>query len=398
LASHGLTSGSGFDDRRGRSMTSRAGAGSRMKCEDGDSVRFASPFTPQQDAQLHLHSPLARVASVPPPSSRPQGMFEQWRGGDLDAHDADGDAEMMPPPPLPHELASFAMPAPTTPTPMSHFARLPESGSSSSSYMYDDLLPPASPPPPPPMSHRLVTRRSSSCPPLPPPGMIAFPFSNPSPWASMATSFSNAYVDLDADMYPSPSETESPSPLPFRNPFSSTTVSNPFPSSSRSTQTSRPSSPPAFTNPFPSSSPFAFAFPGFASGDVSAREEDLGEHRPLRSQDDHRPLTAPYEHRPLTAPDHHFPAPRHMHMHMDASSRLMHRRGSSLDRAIASSSIAGAFGGASRSNMGFSYGHGHGVGSAGQHGAEGPHHHHHGEPKQLRFAADFSVQVCPNLP
>ncbi|KAF8492255.1 hypothetical protein JB92DRAFT_1244605 [Gautieria morchelliformis] len=361
-----------------------------MKCEDDDSVRFASPFTSEPHPQLHLHPPLARVASVPPPSSRPQGMFDQWRGGDLDAHDADGDAEMMPP--TPHEPASFAMPAPATPTPMSHFARLPASGTGSSSFMYDNFFPPASPPPPPPMSLRLAARRSSSCPPLPPPGMFAFPFGNPSPWASMATSFSNAYADLDAEMYQSPSDHESPSPLPFRNPFSSTALRNPFPSSSRSTQTSRPSSPPAFTNPFPSSSPFAFAFPGFAAGDVHAREEVLGEHRPLPTQDDHRPLTAPYEHRPLTAPDHHFLAPRHMHMHMDASSRLMHRRGSSLDRAIASSSIAGAFGGPSRSNLGVGYGYGHGLGLAGQHGAEEPHHHQHSEPKELRFAADFNAQ------
>ena len=414
-----------------------------IKGENEDAMGYPSQQQQQQQqqqqlhhGQLHLHTPLARVASVPPPSSRPQGLFEQWRGQDIDVHNVDGDAEMMPPPSQ-HQSHGFAFtmpPPPTTPTPMNS-GRLPSSGSSSASYMWDDPFPPASPSPPS-MSLRLSARRSSSCPPLPPPGMFtSFPFNNATPWNSMASSFANACSELDPDVYQSPSEPESPSPLPFRNPFSSTassvSSSVPGPTVSGSDPYRAPSTPstppPPFTNPFmSSSSPFAYVYPmGYASGDVqggrAARhdgETPDGQHRPMRTHHHHlqyedpRPLTAPDEHRPFTAPEsnNNFSTPRHyMHGHGlgghgygDASSRLMHRRGSSLDRAIASSSIAGAMGGGSLSRssfglgMGYGHGHGHGHGYAHVHAQANPSWGsdvHDGETREASYAANANAQV-----
>lgn len=177
-----------------------------------------------------------------------------------------------------------------------------------SAYSFEGSLPPESPAviSAPTNFLRIVPRRSSSCPPLPPPGAIGLttfhssPVALQSPFVNSQYAIPNPLIDMDSTGL--------------------------------------------FRNPFPSNSLFA-SVPPLASANTP-HIPSTSNHHSLFSDDYPRSSGS-------NVPDSIalLPQQRHIQAHLDTNSRLMHRRGSSLDRALASSTLAGVFGGFSRNSQ-----------------------------------------------
>ena len=258
-------------------------------------IPLAAPQPVPSNAPLMLHQPFPRIASVPPSSSMEDGMMHPHLQFNESFHY--------------HSSAN-------TPTPISAH-HTGQNGTPTSTYSYESSLPPDSP-----ISFyqnttghsfgsgRAPVRRSSSCPPLPPQGMF---FSQPDEWVGPTPSAYTSTAPVPVLAMDTQEDTVEQHHQMFSNPFAASSNSE--------------SAPIQFTSPFGNAT---------TNGDAQTTS----------------PTTIEHQQESLDNPGSLLSAPRYSQIHMSfgpipshhTPSRLARRRGSSLDRALASSSIAGAIG------------------------------------------------------